>query len=84
MIKKSMRRNREPGPIAASAPPWPPSGRCSEYECAEVETGAEGEGVVGKIDVDDMRLVPVEVAAGVEEVRSVDSCEMLELNLKWD
>jgi len=67
---KRMRRKKEPGPIAARAPPWPPSGRRSGYESAEDE--AEGEGVVVRIDVGDVVRV---------EVTRVDSCEMLESNL---
>jgi len=76
-----MRRKKDPGPIAARAPPWPPSGRLSEYEPAEAEAEAEAEGVVGKITVGDVERM--EVGAGIEEVWSVDSCEMLELNLVW-
>jgi len=72
-----MRRKKEPGPIAARAPPWPPSGRLSEYESAEDEAG--GEGIVVEIGMGDVDRM--EVGAGAEEVRSVDSCEILEVNL---
>ena len=43
---------------------------------------AEDEGVVVRIDVGAVERV--EVAARAWEVRSVDSCEMLELNLRWN